>query len=590
MTARQPPRGVDGAMPGDDAALARARRRAAADAPRGGDRPPSLLGDAPPAPPQVTQRAAPGATPESGPAGRDAGPDGWSLFRDGTWDRSPAEAGSRGASDGGTAPPAAGGILDWGHGDEARPTGYGDADRSPGFERAYERTGTGRDPDRWAAYERARARASLGHPPPIGADDAPTPTVGAPAVPRPAPTVGRLALDGVPDYGADPYGADPYGADHHSTDPYGADASADLTRRSGGAPPRGRADGFPRPDGSTGGPEAALDGDANGHGVGRYGFGAYATERHGTGRHGTGRHGAGRHEAGPFGTGSFGTGSERADRRDGRAGAELNAAAPPSLAAVRREATLREAAARAVCTREASTREAAELAQRAPTPREATGIRNALDALVPFVDGARGRAGFGERILVALAGPPAAGKSTIAAALAQRLGDNAVALPMDGFQLDNAVLDERGLRSRKGAPATFDIAGFAATLARVRSDRGAVLVPVYDRRLDLARAGGREIASHHRTILVEGSYLLLNEAPWSAIARLFDATVFLRVPESVIEERILARWRRYGLDERAARSRALENDVPNASLVIRNSSAADITLDERGWPSGGEAA
>ena len=225
----------------------------------------------------------------------------------------------------------------------------------------------------------------------------------------------------------------------------------------------------------------------------------------------------------------------------------------------------------------------APAAGRGGEPREAAGVRNALDVLVPFVDGVRGKAGFGARILVAFAGPPAAGKSTMADALVRRLGENAVILPMDGFHLDNAVLDERGLRPRKGAPATFDVAGFASCLARVRSDKGSVLVPVFDRRLDLARAGAREIQSAHRTIVVEGNYLLLRDAPWSAIARLFDATVFLRVPENVIEERILARWRRYGLDERAAKARALENDVPNAGLVIRNSVPADLTLDERGW-------
>ena len=215
--------------------------------------------------------------------------------------------------------------------------------------------------------------------------------------------------------------------------------------------------------------------------------------------------------------------------------------------------------------------------------REAASLRNALDGLVPFVDEVRGRAGFGARVLVAFAGPPGAGKSTVAEALVRRLGENAVILPMDGFHLDNAVLDARGLRSRKGAPATFDVAGFAATVARVRSDKGAVMVPVFDRRLDLARAGGREIAPHHRTIVVEGNYLLLDEAPWSSIARLFDASVFLRVPETLVEERILARWRRYGLDERAARARALENDVPNARHVMRNSAGADLVLDERGW-------
>ena len=215
--------------------------------------------------------------------------------------------------------------------------------------------------------------------------------------------------------------------------------------------------------------------------------------------------------------------------------------------------------------------------------RKAVSERAVLLAAVPFVDGIRLRAG-GRRTLIGLAGPPAAGKSTLADALAARVGAEAIVLPMDGFHLDNAILDERGLRARKGAPATFDVAGFASVLSRVRADRGEVIVPTFDRRLDLARAGARAIESKHRLVVVEGNYLLLNAAPWSAIAKLFDATIFLRVPEPVVEERILARWRRYGLDDRAARLRALENDVPNASLVLRNSQRADLTVDEQGWP------
>ena len=212
---------------------------------------------------------------------------------------------------------------------------------------------------------------------------------------------------------------------------------------------------------------------------------------------------------------------------------------------------------------------------------EALSVRDTVEAVVAFVEGLRAQLS-GARAIVALAGPPGAGKSTVSAAVLARLGGVASILPMDGFHLDNALLDERGLRARKGAPATFDVAGFASTLARVRRDKGAVIAPLFDRRLDAARAGAIEIAPRHRIVLVEGNYLLLDEAPWSSIARAYDGTVFLRVPESVVEERIMARWRRHGLDDRAARIRALENDIPNASLVLRASRRADLVLDERG--------
>ena len=219
----------------------------------------------------------------------------------------------------------------------------------------------------------------------------------------------------------------------------------------------------------------------------------------------------------------------------------------------------------------------------APSAREALSVRDAVDAITAFVDTLRARAA-GARTIVALAGPPAAGKSTLSDTLMRRLGSSAIILPMDGFHLDNTILDERGLRARKGAPATFDVAGFASALGRVRRDKGSVIVPAFDRNLDVARAGAIEIAPRHRTVVVEGNYLLLNETPWSSLARAYDGTVFLRVPETLVEERILARWRRHGLDNRAARTRALENDVPNATHVLRSSQQADLTLDERGRP------
>ena len=69
--------------------------------------------------------------------------------------------------------------------------------------------------------------------------------------------------------------------------------------------------------------------------------------------------------------------------------------------------------------------------------------------------------GQSKRSLTALAGPPAAGKSYIANAVCRDLNkyspDSAVVLPMDGYHLDDALLEKRGIRDRKGAPHTFDI-------------------------------------------------------------------------------------------------------------------------------------
>ncbi len=186
------------------------------------------------------------------------------------------------------------------------------------------------------------------------------------------------------------------------------------------------------------------------------------------------------------------------------------------------------------------------------------------------------------RRLVALAGPPGAGKTTLAEALRDRVDgadDGGCALvPMDGFHLDNAILDARGLRPRKGAPETFDADGFVRLVRHLRETDDDAVIPTFDRTLDLARAGAAIVPGAARTVLLEGNYLLLDEDPWRALAPLFDVTVFLDVAMEVLEARLVQRWLDHGHDAQAARTRALSNDIPNARRVVEGGVRADITL------------
>lgn len=186
------------------------------------------------------------------------------------------------------------------------------------------------------------------------------------------------------------------------------------------------------------------------------------------------------------------------------------------------------------------------------------------------------------RLIVAVAGAPGSGKSTLADTLCRELearGGAPVIVPMDGFHLDNAIIGPRGLLPRKGSPGTFDVAGYHALLRRIR-DHGdeTVAVPVFDRALDLARAGARLVEPDHRIIITEGNYLLLDEAPWSDLADLFDLTVMVFADADLLRRRLIERWLGHGHDAEAAEHRALRNDIPNAELVLARSRMADVTL------------
>jgi pantothenate kinase len=189
----------------------------------------------------------------------------------------------------------------------------------------------------------------------------------------------------------------------------------------------------------------------------------------------------------------------------------------------------------------------------------------------------RGKAQAQGRFLTALAGPPGAGKSTLAAELVAALGQGSKAVPMDGFHFDDAVLVARGARARKGAPDTFDVAGFRHLLTRLRTE-DEVAIPLFDRDLEISRAGADIVGPDDRILIVEGNYLLLNEAPWPDLAPLFDLTIWIDVPEAELDRRLLARWAHYGKTPAEARAWIDGNDMPNIRRVVAGSRPANLVI------------
>jgi pantothenate kinase len=187
------------------------------------------------------------------------------------------------------------------------------------------------------------------------------------------------------------------------------------------------------------------------------------------------------------------------------------------------------------------------------------------------------------RVILAMAGAPGSGKSTLADKLvaklnARRTGQAAV-LPMDGYHYDDLYLVPAGLRPRKGAPHTFDVGGLYHTLLRLRAaDEADVAVPVFDRQIEIARAGARLIPASVPVIVVEGNWLLLDQTPWNRLRPLFDITVLVDVPEYALRARLRGRWERLGLTEAEITAKLEENDLPNGRLVYQGSIAPDWVL------------
>ena len=201
--------------------------------------------------------------------------------------------------------------------------------------------------------------------------------------------------------------------------------------------------------------------------------------------------------------------------------------------------------------------------------------------LAAAVDDLRQRAGGG-RFLLGICGAPGAGKSTIAERVAEELGRDSVVVPMDGFHLASSVIRDTPLATRRGAPDTFDGAGFVAMLRRLRNQQDTVVyAPKYERTIEDPIAGAIAVKIDVSIVIVEGNYLLHTEPPWSTVQELLDETWYVEhADDRTRVERLIDRHVQFGKSPAESTRWVHESDERNARLIAAGRSRADLVVTE----------
>ncbi|HEX4226936.1 MAG TPA: nucleoside/nucleotide kinase family protein [Pseudonocardiaceae bacterium] len=199
-----------------------------------------------------------------------------------------------------------------------------------------------------------------------------------------------------------------------------------------------------------------------------------------------------------------------------------------------------------------------------------------MSAFADLVAAATRLAAGGQRRILGITGAPGAGKSTLAAKLVAALDGRAVVVGMDGFHFANTELARLGRIERKGAPDTFDAAGYVALLRRLRAaGPDVVYAPEFRREIEEPIGSAVPVPAEVPLVVTEGNYLLLDIPPWDEVRPLLDEIWFLQPPEDERLRRLVARHQAYGRSLAVANERALGSDQRNADAVADTMARAD---------------
>lgn len=186
------------------------------------------------------------------------------------------------------------------------------------------------------------------------------------------------------------------------------------------------------------------------------------------------------------------------------------------------------------------------------------------------------------RALLGLVGAPGAGKSSVSEALLSRLGEAMQVVPMDGYHLSNRELARLGRAERKGAPDTFDSAGYVSLLERLRTPEAdeTVYAPGFYRQIEEPISASIAVLPQTPLVVTEGNYLLMEETPWGRVRPLLDEVWYVEVDTELREQWLVERHMRFGRSEADAKAWVASTDRPNAERI----EATRVRADRRiGW-------
>lgn len=195
----------------------------------------------------------------------------------------------------------------------------------------------------------------------------------------------------------------------------------------------------------------------------------------------------------------------------------------------------------------------------------------------------------GRRLMIGIVGAPGSGKSTLAALVLAELTSGpdpvpAALVPMDGYHLAQHVIDEAGTAGIKGAPVTFDGAGYVSLLRRMAAPVSGetIYAPEFRRAIEEPIAGAVAVGPDVEVVITEGNYLLVDDPPWGSVAALLTETWYLDVPEELRLARLVSRHIAFGRTPEVARLRSTTGtDGRNAATVLATRSRADLLIRPR---------